>query len=474
MSMTKIVELLPLPFLLCDKRLTITKANDAFCRFFHLGSNNLEGKNLSMVFGTPAESINSNFLAKRNPKTLEGNFRRIGKKVFYVFTRTLSFAGHSQILFLFQDVTEDKDLEQKIINSRQELLTIFDEMDDLIVMIDKDFKIRRVNNTLLKIYDTKSYQEFIGEFCYWKLHGRQTICPGCTASQTFTTSLKTTRMGLLETRPNAENYGYQINCYPAKDGSGNVTGVAEFYHDLTEIMRIKEELVEAERGRITAALAAGIAHEVRNPLAIIQSNAQYCFSTNDNNEDLQESITAILSGAEAANRVIQGLLDFAKPQQIHFELRPLKPILEEALSLIRGRAKQQQVRFETEISKKLHHCVLDQKRLLQAIVNYFLNALDAMPEGGTLKVSAHSHRKAQTVEVFIEDTGKGVPEELIPKLFQPFYSTKKGGMGLGFSIAEGIIRSHGGKVFFKSWEGKGSRVEFSLPYSGSQQVIPEA
>lgn len=461
---SQIVAFLPFPLLLCDKHFKIIGANHAFKRLFFQHHKELEGKSLSKVLGIAAENINGQFLAQRNPKTLEQTFRKVGRKVFHIFSWTLSVKERAEVLLLFQDVTTDKDLEQKIVSARRELIYIFDGIDYPIIMIDKDFKIRRINNIMLKTCRAKNYQESIGKTCFWKLHGLRQVCPTCTARETFASGLKTTRMGLLEKRPDAENYGYQINCYPLKDQSGNVTGIVESYHDVSEIMRIKEKLVESERSRIIESLAAGIAHEVRNPLAVIQSNAQYCLHSVDKNEDLEESMTAILKSAAEANRVIQGLLDFARPQEVHFEHQSLKPILEEGLSLIRMRARQQHVRLRTSIPRRLRHLVLDRKRLLQAIINFAFNALDVMPDGGILRVSARPNPKEQMMQIIIEDTGKGVPAELIPKIFQPFYSTKKEGVGLGLSIAEGIVRSHGGKVLFQSWEGKGSRAQLLLPY----------
>lgn len=461
----RIVNFLPFPLLLCDDHFTILWANHVFKRLFHLHDKALlEKKPLPMVLGIAAEDFTRQIGEKGERKLLEGNFPKIGKRAFHVFMHTFSLKGQANRILIFQDVTAGKELEEKIMGSRQELLSIFDGFDDPIVIVDSNFKIRRINDTMLKICAATSYQEVIGKTCYERLHNLQHICPECTVNDTFATGLKTTRIGLLETRPDAENYGYRINCYPLRDQSGNVTGVAEFYRDLSESIQTKEELIESERGRITELLAAGIAHEVRNPLAIIQANAQFCLDTPDKNEAFQESIESILSSAKEANRVIQGLLDFAKPQEIHFERQSLQPILEEGLSLVRARVQQQHVKLKVSVPRRLKLLLLDRKRLIQAILNYLFNALDAMPEGGVLRVSARCCHQEQMVEIMIQDTGKGVPEELIPKLFQPFYTTKKGGVGLGFSVAEGIIRSHGGKVLFKSLEGKGSCVQLQLPY----------
>lgn len=465
----RIFSLLPFPLLLCDKKFSVIQANQAFTRLFQMKEDNLPGKNLFKILGGRVslrwngvdEGIAAlpEFLSKRNPKTVVGTFPKIGKRVFRIYNRSLK---GNEILLLFQDVTHDFELRQLIEKSRKELLSIFDGIEDPMVMIDKNFRIRRINEQMLATLGAKSYREFLGKACWLKLHGRTERCSGCTADTTFNTGFKTSRVGPLERRSQPDEFSYQITCYPLKDVKGEVTGVAECYRDMTEITRVKEELYESERGRVMESFAAGIAHEVRNPLAVIQSSAQFCLSEAAVNGNLRESLEAIVKSVGVANRVVNGLLNFAKPQEVFFQRQRLKPILEEGLRLAKGRAKGQKVRVKKSIAN-LPPLILDKARFLQAYMNFLLNALDAMPQGGRLSVGAHYDRRSRRIAILIQDTGEGVPTEMVHKIFQPFYTTKKEGLGLGLPIAEGIIRSHGGQVAFKSWPGKGSEVRINLP-----------
>ncbi|MBI2336696.1 MAG: PAS domain-containing protein [Deltaproteobacteria bacterium] len=465
----------PLPYVVCNKNFLIVAANPAFARFFKIPLERLKGKTLFQTLGNNKITLTadgkkysqitslSSVVKQQNPKILQGEFPKLGTRVFHVFMRMLP----PNVLVLFQDITGAKELEDKISKSRFALLSIFDGIDDPMVMIGKDFRIKRINETMLKTMSKSetgdSYKNFIGKACWYKLHGRREQCPGCTAGKTFARGKKTSRMGPLQARKDAEDFSYQITCYPLKDAAGKIMGIAEGYRDITEIRRVEEELYESERSRIMEPLAAGIAHEIRNPLAIVRSTAQYCLGEVHENKDLKESLETIIRATENADRVVGDLLDFARPQQIGFQARPMKPLLEQVLRLIKVRAKNQKVKIRKTIPKGLLPIFVDEKRFQQALLNLLMNSLDAMPQGGRINLEVWMNSGGKRYHIVIRDTGKGVPEEIISKAFQPFYSTKKDGVGLGLPLAEAIIRSHGGRIRFKSWEGRGSDVSIELP-----------
>ena len=468
----KIAASLPFSLLICDQRFSIIAANHALGRLFRVRASQLGGKKLIDLLGRglkiSANGSSPQLLSRphqlmlgRNPRFLVGIFPQIGYRVFHCFAKGIQ--GHW--LLVFQDVTEAMKFQTDVMKSRTDLITIFDGLDDPMVMIDKDFKIIRVNHAVLKALGEPSYQPFLGKACYYKLHGRHEPCPGCTAKRTFRRKIKTSRVGLLERCMASEEHTYQIDCHPLRDASGRVRAIAETYRDITDLRHLEGELYESERVRIMEPLAAGIAHEVRNPLAVIRSTAQYCLeeASQGRNGDYIEGLRAIIKNAGLANHVITAFLGFARPQKVDFQSQPLRPILVEGLQMIRGRAKEQKARLICSIPANLPTLIIDKKRFLQAYLNFLLNALEAMPERGRIEVSAEHRRHQCHCVVVIRDTGKGVPQEMVPKLFQPFYSMKKEGVGLGLPIAEGIIRSHGGRVNFRSWEGKGSEVSIILP-----------
>ncbi len=462
----RILMALPFPVAVCDGHLAVVAASPSFERLVRIRREpkvRPAGKNLFQLFrNIPNLASQFRDRSDRDPLVLSGDFPRLGRRVFHLFIRAIPCPERT-LLLIFQDVTNQTELTRMIEKSRSELLSVFDGIDDPMVMIDRKFRIRRINEAMLKILEGRSYKDFIGKACYWKLHGRKEVCPGCTAFRSFEQGKRTSRTGLLEATPSAGDFSYEITCHPLKDTAGKTTAVAECYRDTTEVRRIEEELYESERARIMEPLAAGIAHEVRNPLAVIRSTAQYWMGEVGENEEIKEGFQSIIQSTEAANHVISDLIDFARPPTVNFERQPLKPILETGLSLIKSRAEMQKVDVTKSIRKNLPPLILDGKRFLQAYMNFLINALDAMPCGGKLTVTAGSNNGHREVEVRIGDTGEGVPEEMISKVFQPFYSTKKEGVGLGLPVAEGIIRSHGGRVCFKSTKGRGTEVKIVLP-----------
>jgi signal transduction histidine kinase len=469
----KILAALPLPLVICSGSLVIMASNESFGRQFKLKAGEIKGKGLFGVLGSELwilEKDQEKILTGLNklvkgkiPKVVFGVFPKIGRRVFNLFTRSLKINGQQYSLIMFQNVTEEDEKKKIITNISQELRSIFDGIDDPHVMIDTNYRIRRINERMLKALSGKSYKHFIGMPCHVKLHGRRDRCPGCTADETITSSQKTMRVGFLECRKDYDQFNYQIVCHPLKNKEGNTVGVAESYRDVTELQHVQEELYESERTRSIQPLAAGIAHEIRNPLAVIQSTAQYIQGRVKDDEDVNESLEAILKSAEDANRVISELINFAKPSDMSLKQEPLSSVLEESIKLIRGRAKQCRVVLDQYIPNNLPKLFLDRKRFQQAIINFFVNSLDVMPDGGRLDLQARHNRLEQSCEIAIRDTGPGVPEEVVSKLFQPFYSTKKNGVGLGLAIAEGIIRDHGGKVTFRSKLGEESEVLISVP-----------
>ena len=476
-ALEKFIEAFPLPAALVNSRFLLLKTNHPLRRLFQLKTVGLEGLSLGRIIGQSPSLVSDDGNRERpvrlselarlpNPKTIRGPFPRIGHHVFSVFTESLSLGRARASLFVFEERTLDHRREEAIAKSRSELLSIFDATRDPTVLIDPEYRIRRINRSMLSVMGRNSYKEFIGKPCYQKLHGLKGRCPGCTAGQTFTSGEETVRNGLLSGRKEAENFPYEIACVPIKDANGRVTGIAESYRDLTHVTRLQEELYESERNRVVIPLAAGVAHEIRNPLAVIRSTAQYSMEKGVSPDEVRENLGVILQNTDRANRVIGELLDFARPQRVDFKHQPLKAVLEEGVRLIKPRAARQKVAVSLSVPDRLPRLVLDKHRFLQAWFNLLVNSLDAMPRGGRMEVSVGLDRKAEEVTVTLADTGVGVPEEMVSRIFQPFFTTRKEGVGLGLPIADGIIRSHGGKIMFKSRAPRGTEVSILLPLHG--------
>lgn len=357
-----------------------------------------------------------------------------------------------------------------IVQSRTDLLQVFDGFSDPVIVIDKQFVIQRVNRTTLTALEKKSYQEFIGKPCYLALHGLKELCPSCTATESFLSGEKTSRTGLMEAGRKPLETVYNITCYPLTDEGGRVTHIAEYYRASTDVINLTRELYESERTRVMEPLAAGLAHQVRQPLTIIRASAQYglgTFKKSLKSDDFNETMESIIHNVDVVNDVLSDLLHFSKPSHYRMKKDSVAELLETGLKLVRQKIKDQGISVEQECHQPLPEIVMDKKVLLQAYLNLLMNSLEAMPRGGHLKIEARYRKDVDParIDIAIADTGTGIPKELVPKLFQPFFTTKEGGIGLGLSVAEGIIRSHGGHLRFESGPQQGTKVviEFPLP-----------
>jgi hypothetical protein len=233
-----------------------------------------------------------------------------------------------------------------------------------------------------------------------------------------------------------------------------------------ELRSIQLQLIEAEKMKSIGRLAAGVAHEVKNPLAIITMGVDYIEGLPTGDENTKEILLEMRAAVKRADNVIRGLLDFSVPRQLEVSEVSLTEIIEHALVLVRGEMSGQKYRLVTDFQPDLPAVRLDRMKAEQVFVNLVTNAIHAMPEGGTLTVRVYRkqltgvganlagtapeafHVGDQVMVAEIDDTGEGIPEAKLGKIFDPFYTTKPTGKGtgLGLTVTRSIIDLHGGTI----------------------------
>jgi len=231
-----------------------------------------------------------------------------------------------------------------------------------------------------------------------------------------------------------------------------------------DLRKTEAQLIRSEKLAALGQLAAGIAHEIRNPLTsiniLIHSLRERLPSENSQQEDLK----VIEEEIHRMNEIIDQFLRFAKPASPFLEKTEIFSIFEEILQLLRPQIEKQQIVVEKEFHA-LPMILMDREQIKQAILNLLLNAIQAMPEGGPLKLSGQNSGDGQWVCLSIQDSGMGIQAEVLNKLFDPFVSTKEGGIGLGLSITHRIIDQHHGKIEVESTLEKGTSFTIWLPIS---------
>jgi PAS domain S-box-containing protein len=277
-----------------------------------------------------------------------------------------------------------------------------------------------------------------------------------------------------------------------RDERDNLVGFSVVTRDLTERKRVEEALRESENklrqqameleqqliasGRLVALgeITASMAHEFNNPLGIVRGFVEDLLTEIESSHPQYRALQIIDEESRRCEKIIRDLLDYARPRSTEFHLTHVNEIIEKTLDMIGSLLYKQKVTAEKGMAKDLTPIHADARELEQVLVNLYLNAIDAMPEGGKLTVGAtltHSlslggegDGKVAGVMIWVTDTGFGIEENDLPKIFQPFFTAKKKrGMGLGLPICDRIIRNHGGKIEVESHPGQGATFRIYLP-----------
>jgi signal transduction histidine kinase len=274
--------------------------------------------------------------------------------------------------------------------------------------------------------------------------------------------LKERLMGFLLLGRKRSGKDYTVEELEVLEAFSNQTALAISRAFIYRDMSLKDkQIIQAEKMAAIGELAAGIAHEIRNPLGIITGSAETVRKHED--RKIREEMTKyILEESQRINGLISTFLDFARPNEPKLVSCDLREILEKTFLLLSPQAKTLGVEIKREIPQKPLQVSIDPDQMRQAFTNLGVNALEAMPQGGILKVTILDNARDKVLVRF-SDTGKGISKEVAAKVFDPFFTTKEGGTGLGLSIAHRIITQHGGEIHVEGEEGKGSTFTITLP-----------
>ena len=233
--------------------------------------------------------------------------------------------------------------------------------------------------------------------------------------------------------------------------------------DITQRMRLEEQMVQTEKLTSLGLLAAGVAHEVNTPLAVISNYIQMLAKQIPADDPRQKTIERIVKQTFRASEIVNNLLNFSRTGAAEFVEVDLNSVLEETLTLVQHPLKTARVNVIKNYKEQLPPVLGSITRLQQVFLNLFMNARDAMPNGGMVEVRTAAQNGS--VEVEVTDTGTGIPPENLHRIFDPFFTTKASGSGtgLGLSVSYGIIKEHAGKVDVRSTPGKGTSFRLEFP-----------
>jgi len=258
-----------------------------------------------------------------------------------------------------------------------------------------------------------------------------------------------------------KDYILDVSVVPVTPGKGVLGGKVMLLRDLTEVKRLEGELQRSERLAVIGKMAAGVAHELRNPLSSIKGLALILKSKLGSENDGVEAADTLVREVERLNRSIGELLDYAKPGSLVLEPCQLETILDKTLSLIEPDLVVYGVRLDKKIEKGLSDVLADKDKLSQVLLNILLNALQAMEDvEGQRILGIKLYNEGESVILSIADTGCGIVDENLKKIFDPYFTTKNNGTGLGLALSLKIVEEHEGKLVVSSVSGE--KTEFRL------------
>jgi nitrogen-specific signal transduction histidine kinase len=292
---------------------------------------------------------------------------------------------------------------------------------DDVMVISSNYSVIDINNCLLNKLGLKR-EEAIGRLCYEITHKRSHPCSGeehpCPLHEVLSTG-KPFQASHVHLDKGNKRLLFSISCYPLID-DGEVIGMVEMARDITEDI-FQKVLMREDKMASIGRLAAGVAHEINNPLTTILTSAMLMQEDADPDDPRYQELQTIGTEALRCRKIVSSLLDFAR-----------------------------------------------QTKIEQALINLALNAIEATGPGGKITINSRFASKADMVEITVSDTGKGISEEDVDRIFEPFYTTSESGTGLGLAITHGIIEQHGGTVEVESKMGQGTSFIIRLPLDNGE------
>ncbi|MCG7217785.1 PAS domain-containing sensor histidine kinase [Paenibacillus mucilaginosus] len=360
-----------------------------------------------------------------------------------------------------RDVTRHKAQEEKLRATKQQLDSMIEHAADNIVILDSSFRLLRVNQAFLDTFGF-SEEELIGR--------RPPNIPDelwIESELLFRQAFQGKQISGFETvrrRKDGLLLDMSLTISPIVGADHHIPGICIIGRDISEHKRTEELLRSSEKLAVAGQLAAGVAHEIRNPLTSLKGFTQFMKAGAQYKE---QYLDIMMSELDRIEQIISELLLLARPQAVTYRTKPLEPILTHVISLLEPQANLQNVELLASIPSGLPPVYCEENHLKQVFINLMKNALEAMPRGGRLELAA-SASEEDGVCVTLEDNGPGIPAELLKRLGEPFFTTKEKGSGLGLMVSQKIVAEHGGRLSVDSREGGGTTVTVVLPQASER------
>ncbi len=253
---------------------------------------------------------------------------------------------------------------------------------------------------------------------------------------------------------------------PILTDDGSVCGHVLLFKDITQVRELKRQVETNRRLAAIGKLAAGVAHEIRNPLSSIKGFATYLAKQCKDRGTDQETARIMIGEVERINRSITQLLEFAKPMAVSSKPVEISSLVRHSLRLAEHDLNRKDIQTQVDIRTARQSMTIDPDRMNQVLLNLYMNAVEAMDDKGLLRIRVQDGAGSGTIEIEVADDGRGMTKETVERIFDPYYTTRPDGTGLGLAIVHRIVENLGGQIRVESVEGSGSTFIITLPSDG--------
>jgi len=450
----------------------VVYVNSTAARLFQMEPDGFLGKKFTVLFPRRLQREIISLL-----ETPPGEVSRLGEgEPLSLFDREVTFQCLSMEevntkLVIITDVTKYKTVERALKEAMEYNENILHTMADSLVVLKPDLSISYVNRATCDMLGFSPHELFgkqIDQLFFEALSFEEELFESVIRNGVVTEPSMAYRSKAGKRIPVSFLASAMYNDQAPKR---NLLGIICIAHDLRKVEQLQQQLFQAEKIASFGVLAAGVAHEIKNPLAIILQGLETLSSglKSDSGRAMAPDIIArIQKAALRANKIVEGLLDFSRQSPPEFVAADLLEVLRESLTLVEHHFKSSRVTVEERPADVSHRLPMDVNQIKQVFINIMVNAAEAMTSGGKLTIETGDGRHPdgkRFVQVVFADTGPGIAPEMLNKIFEPFFTTKTKSLntGLGLSVSQGIIERHRGDLRFESESGNGTRVILTLP-----------
>ena len=386
-----------------------------------------------------------------------------------------------RVLNVFQSRLKRQELEREVKQAVKEWETTFNSLPDMISLQSVDFTVLRVNKSYSEVFERDGFS-VKGRKCYEIIHNASHPVGECPCVKV----LKTKKASISDFWEPRLGKHIEISASPIMNDKGKITGIVHVIRDVTErknaekeikdaYLKLKEaqrELIQSEKMAALGRFSSGLAHEIKNPLGIILGGVEFLENEIENKSgEINSALEKIKEATLRADGIIRSFLRFARPAEIKINRLDPVDMVREALALIKYHVGAEEVDIKTEFSENKCFIRADKNQIIQVLFNVFINAIEAMPKGGGIKVKVFKSDFPEFSDkdlfcvIEITDQGEGISKKDLDKVFEPFFTTKrdKKGIGLGLYIVKAIINNHKGRIVIDSRLDKGTVVKLIFP-----------